>query len=337
MNAKSLVPVAVAASLAGLAAGIDSVWPVLGISDALCTAPDACVETAQSTLLAAPVSAWMTGLFLGLTWVSVSLWRRREGYQGAGMGLALWGIATVILLGGQLDDAADATILKLGMAAAAAVAAAGLASRDKEAPSRATGAIAACATAALLTGGTLAQADTLRSPWTDLDEAPELARNDTVLQGSINAPHHVVVYVDLSDRTAQRQLAQMSSLSKTDYKITIVPLATNSGEDLAVGLSCAQESGQGGAYTVSVLRTPSKTPMELAIGSRLSAASFKACSDRPAVRSRLKSRLAGAKDLGIQPPFGIVVSSGDTWSLLSSKQPYLSQITKIAKASREDS
>ena len=332
MSASRLVPVAVAASVTGLAVGLDSVRS-LGLSEAICSLPEACRETAQSTLLAAPISAWMTGLFLGLSWVSVSLWRNREGYRGAGSSLALWGAAGAMVLGSQLSNAAEATLLQLGVGDSLLVAAAGFLVRNSEAPSRATGAIAACATAALLTGGTLAQADTLRSPWETLDNGPELARTDTVLQGSVNAPHHVVVYADLSHRGAQGELAQLVTLPQTDFKVTIVPLATESGRDLAIGLRCASESGQGGAYTVSILRTPTKSPMDLAVASRLSAATFKACIERDSLLTELKGRLSEAEKLGIRSPFGILFDNGRSWNLLSAQQPYLSQIAKLAEAS----
>ena len=332
MSTGRFAPVAAAASLVGLAASFDT-----ALSEALCSDPKACSEAAQATLLAAPLSAWMQGLFLGLLWVSVSLWRDREGYQGAGAALSLWGAAGVVLLGSQLSTAAEATLLQLGTGASLIVAISGFLSRKSEAPSRGTGAIAAWATAILLAGGTLAQTDALRAPWTTLDTAPELSRTDTVLQGSINAPYQIVAYADLSHRGAQREIAQLAKLSQTDFKLTIVPLATDSGADLASGLRCASESGRGGAYTVSILRAPTKSPMELAVATRLSAATFKACTEQDSVLTELKSRLSSSEKLGIEPPFGILMNAGDSWHLLSPKQPYLSQIATIAEASDGDS
>ena len=91
-------------------------------------------------------------------------------------------------------------------------------------------------------------------------------------------------------------------------------------------------------FTLELLRhLAEKTSLELAVGLRLSAANFKACTEKDSVLSTLKSRLSNSEKLGVKKPFGILMNSDDTWSLLSPKQPYLSQITRIAEASKGDS
>ena len=176
MSGQGMALVAVVASLIGLALGIDASFS-FGLVESLCESGAACNATANSLLLGAPLWAWMTGLFLGLSWVSVSLWRNREGYQGAGKGLAFWAIATAALLGSRLSSAEEGTALQISIGAAVLVAVAGFISRTSESPSRATGAIAVCATAALLTGGTLSQTKALLSPWTPLDELTRQLRH----------------------------------------------------------------------------------------------------------------------------------------------------------------
>ena len=328
--------IAIAGSLTGVLAGLDSLFPI-GLSSALCENAQSCAVVTETLLVAAPLSAWILGLFAGLLWSSIALWRKRDGYLSSGGAIALLGGATAILFLSQLPDSDGGAVLQLCIAAASLVALGGFLARDASNPSsRAFGATAVCLTAALLTHGTLSQANALHAPWTVHDQAPKLTGFEPVLRGSVSAQNHVVFYGDLSDAAARNVLNSMGRLATDTFKLTVVPLATTRGEDLAVGLTCATKSGLGDKYTLSLLRTPTKNPMDLAIATRLSPSEFAACTENPAIATGLRENLSRDQDYGITTPYSILLKTSAGWYQLSHSQPAMIQINKLVAQNTQE-
>jgi len=317
------------ASLAGLALGLDAQFS-LGISEALCAEPDLCAEATQKPFASAPAGAWIWGAFAGMAWISFSWLKKRQGYENVGLSLGLIGLASTVFLMTQLEQS-DCLSCKMAAACAAIVALAGLLSREKGLNSgRAFGSLLVGLSVALLWSGTSAQAKKLSAPWT-ASEDPALSGREMVLRGSLRASSQIVFYGDLSSASMRSALPPLFSIDESLARLVFVPLATDDGEDLAIGLHCANQKNAAKAYLVELLSSPNQDSMSIAARSRLSPADFQTCTDNANHLKTLKSQLADAKATGIEAPFEVLVSTPEGWYRLSKDRPLLKQAQSLLK------
>jgi hypothetical protein len=342
MKPRSAGAIASAGSLLGLAIGLSSQF-FPGQLEALCADNTACVSAFDEPVLGLAVGAWVLGIFLGLTWASVSLCLGRKGYAQSGQNLLLMGISAMVFFGVLLRAEGGCTPCHGALAGAALVAIGGfLGRKEGEEPDRAIGAMLAALALVVLSTGTIAQSRSLTQPWSDLKTAPTLTGKEAVLSGSASASRHkVLLYADFSDPAADRALSALLQINK-DHKDAIrlffKPLALEKGMPISMGFHCAKQRGASETFVRKMLayrgyaqsaRRDDAAVNALALKSGFQQLEFLACFEDESARKQLAADTLVATKAGFEGPYTVLVESDEGWKKLNSARSIGDQITKL--------